>query len=64
MQKYTQRYTLTKQMLFKSNVRRPRKPFITNPARIHFISEIPDPAAYGAKERIINAQIAANNVWI
>lgn len=51
-------------MLFKSNVRLPRKPFITNPARIHFISEIPDPAAYGAKVRIINAQTAANNVLI
>jgi hypothetical protein len=27
----------------------PKKPFITNPAIIHFISDIPDPAAYGAK---------------
>ena len=49
-------------MLFISNVRLPRKPFITNPARIHFISEMPDPAAYGAKERIMYAQTVANNV--
>jgi hypothetical protein len=34
--------------LMKSVVN-PRKPFITKPAMMHFISEIPDPAAYGAK---------------
>jgi hypothetical protein len=34
--------------LIKSVVK-PRKPFITNPAIIHFISEMPLPAAYGAK---------------
>jgi hypothetical protein len=28
-----------------AKVQKPRKPFITKPAMIHFISEIPDPAA-------------------
>jgi hypothetical protein len=32
-----------------NNVVAPRKPFITNPAIMHFISLIPLPAAYGAK---------------
>ena len=27
------------------SVVKPRKPFMTNPAMMHFISEIPDPAA-------------------
>jgi hypothetical protein len=31
------------------SVVKPRKPFITKPAIMHFISEIPEPAAYGAK---------------
>jgi len=30
-------------------VAKPRYPFIMNPARIHFISEIPEPAAYLAR---------------
>lgn len=34
-----------------ANVANPRKPFIMNPARIHFISDIPEPAAYFARER-------------
>lgn len=33
------------------NVQYPRYPFITNPANIHLISDIPDPAAYFAKDR-------------
>jgi hypothetical protein len=31
------------------SVVKPRKPFITKPAIMHFISEMPEPAAYGAK---------------
>lgn len=31
------------------SVVKPKKPFMTNPAMMHFISEMPDPAAYGAK---------------
>ncbi len=33
-----------------TSVQAPRYPFITNPAIIHLISDIPDPAAYGAKD--------------
>ena len=36
-------------MLLMNSVVAPRNPFITNPAMIHFISLIPEPAAYGAK---------------
>jgi len=32
-------------MDFMSNVQKPKNPFITNPAIMHLISEIPDPAA-------------------
>jgi hypothetical protein len=37
-----------KQMDFISRVQKPRKPFITKPAMMHLISDMPDPAAYGA----------------
>ncbi len=43
-------------------VRRPRNPFITKPAIIHLISEIPDPAAYGAKDLTKVAATKAKNV--
>jgi hypothetical protein len=33
------------------NVSALRKPLIMNPPKIHLISEMPDPAAYGAKPR-------------
>ena len=33
------------------NVQKPKKPFMTNPAMMHLISEIPEPAAYFAKDR-------------
>jgi hypothetical protein len=33
-----------------TSVQVPRNPFITNPAIIHFISEMPEPAAYGAND--------------
>jgi hypothetical protein len=38
-------------MLLMKKVAKPRKPCMTKPARIHLISEIPEPAAYFAKER-------------
>lgn len=34
--------------LLITSVQKPRKPFMTKPARIHLISEIPEPAAYFA----------------
>lgn len=37
-------------MDFMSKVQAPRKPFMTKPAMIHLISEMPEPAAYGAKD--------------
>jgi len=37
-------------MLLIANVANPRKPFMTNPARMHLISDIPDPAAYLARD--------------
>jgi len=37
-------------MLLIANVANPRKPFITNPARMHLISDIPEPAAYFASD--------------
>ena len=32
------------------SVQKPRNPFITKPAMMHLISDIPEPAAYGAKD--------------
>jgi hypothetical protein len=46
-----------------TNVQKPRKPFITKPAIIHLISEIPDPAAYGANDLTRLAEVKANMVW-
>jgi hypothetical protein len=37
-------------MLLIPKVANPRKPFMMNPARMHLISDIPDPAAYFAKD--------------
>lgn len=48
--------------LIKS-VQPPKNPFITKPAMIHFISEIPDPAAYGAKDLTNFAAIKANRTY-
>jgi hypothetical protein len=45
--------------LIKS-VHPPRKPFITKPAMMHFISDMPDPAAYGANVLTSFAAIKAN----
>jgi hypothetical protein len=39
----------TKVRLFITNVQGPRYPLMINPARMHFISDIPDPAAYFAR---------------
>ena len=41
----------TRVKLLIKNVANPRKPCMTNPARMHLISEMPEPAAYFAKER-------------
>jgi hypothetical protein len=38
----------------------PRKPFMTKPAIMHFISEMPDPAAYGAKLLTNRAAVKEN----
>ena len=43
--------TLTNVMLLMKKVANPRNPFMTNPARMHLISDMPDPAAYFANER-------------
>ena len=45
-----------------SKVQEPRNPFITKPAMIHLISEIPDPAAYGANDLTSLAAINAKSV--
>lgn len=41
----------TKVMLLSANVQAPRKPLMMKPAKMHLISLIPLPAAYGAKVR-------------
>jgi hypothetical protein len=40
---------LTRVILLIANVPNPKYPCITKPARIHLISEMPDPAAYFAR---------------
>lgn len=42
---------LTSVKLLMRNVQKPRKPRMTKPDNIHLISEMPEPAAYFAKER-------------
>jgi hypothetical protein len=42
---------LTSVKLFMRNVQKPRNPCMMNPDRMHLISEMPEPAAYLAKER-------------
>jgi hypothetical protein len=46
-----------------TKVQNPRKPFITKPAIMHLISEIPDPAAYGANSFTRLAEVSANMVY-
>jgi hypothetical protein len=43
-------------------VQKPRKPFMTKPAIMHFISEMPEPAAYGAKDFTRVADVRAKSV--
>ena len=57
------RYRPTKVRLFITNVQDPRYPFITNPARMHLISDIPDPAAYFAKDRTRWAAVNENDPY-
>lgn len=45
----------TNVMLLMRRVVALRKPFMMKPARIHLISDIPDPAAYGAHLRTMKA---------
>ncbi len=45
-----------------NKVQNPRNPFMTNPAIIHLISDIPDPAAYGAKDFTSLAAVKAKRV--
>jgi len=44
-----------------NRVHAPKKPFMTKPAMMHFISEMPDPAAYGAKLWTKVAAVRENN---
>lgn len=53
----------TSVILFITNVGRLKKPLMTNPAKIHLISEIPDPAAYGANDLTKNAHTNANSPY-
>ena len=58
----------TRVKLLIKNVAKPRKPCMTNPARMHLISEMPDPAAYFAKERTrwdaMNENMACHGWWL
>lgn len=47
-----------------SNVHAPRKPFITKPAMMHLISEIPEPAAYGANDLTKVAEMKAKRIYL
>lgn len=44
------------------SVQKPRKPFMTKPAIMHLISEMPEPAAYGAYDLTRLAAVRANKV--
>jgi hypothetical protein len=41
-------------------VHEPRNPFMTKPAMMHLISEMPEPAAYGAYDLTRVAAVKAN----
>jgi hypothetical protein len=43
-------FSLTSVKLLIRNVQKPRNPSMTNPEMMHLISEIPEPAAYLAKD--------------
>ena len=49
--KHKDRIWLTSVILLIKKVAKPRNPCITKPARIHLISEMPEPAAYLARDR-------------
>jgi hypothetical protein len=59
--KWLYRGVFTSVMNLMKNVANPRNPCITKPARMHFISDIPDPAAYFANERTRCAAMKENN---
>lgn len=50
-------------MDFMASVRAPRKAFIAKPATITLISEIPEPAAYGAKVLTRTAERKAKRTY-
>lgn len=45
-----------------SSVHPPRNPFMTKPAMMHLISEIPEPAAYGENDLTSLAAMKANSI--
>lgn len=47
-----------------SNVHAPKNPFMTKPAMIHLISEIPEPAAYGENDLTSVAEMNANTIFV
>ena len=47
-----------------SNVHAPKNPFMTKPAMMHLISEIPEPAAYGEKDLTSVAETKANKIFL
>src|SRR5687767_13743907 len=49
--------------LLMKNVANPRKPCMTKPAKIHLISEMPDPAAYLASARTRWAAMKEKRAW-
>ena len=54
---------LTNVTLLMKKVANPRNPFIINPARIHLISEIPEPAEYLPKDLTRCAAVNENIAW-
>jgi hypothetical protein len=53
-------FSLTSVKLLIRNVQKPRNPSMTNPKMMHLISEIPEPAAYLAKDWTRRAATKAN----
>ena len=45
-----------------SSVQAPRNPFMTKPAMMHLISEMPEPAAYGEIDLTSLAAMKANSI--
>jgi hypothetical protein len=41
----------------------PKNPFMTKPAMMHLISEMPEPAAYGANDLTRKADVKAKKIF-